>query len=259
MIIIFSVLFILAINLIDMIRKRRQKIREVNSIMIGVVIAGSLILLELLRYNLRKFITGFEGNYYNSTTFFAMLIMVMALLIDYGQSISAVFYKSVQQSILEKMAYMDELTGLANRRKCEDAIEEYTELNIPYSIISFDLNFLKKINDSQGHEMGDRMLKTFSDVLKKVFKEVGTIGRMGGDEFMVILPDKNYSQANELMEELKHEMDLNNLKKDSIHLSTSYGIADTTEVEGDDDPHSVYRLADARMYVNKRATNHGRT
>ena len=230
-----------------------------------LIYTGIFILLgiEILLANRKKnveFVYDGKAVFLTITlTFFAMLIMVMALLIDYGQSISAVFYKSVQQSILEKMAYMDELTGLANRRKCEDAIEEYTELNIPYSIISFDLNYLKKINDSQGHEMRDRMLKTFSDVLKKVFKEVGTIGRMGGDEFMVILPDKNYSQANEPMEELKHEMDLNNLKKDSIHLSTSYGIADTSEVEGDDDPHSVYRLADARMYVNKRATNHGRT
>lgn len=259
MIIIFTMFFVLGINLIDMIRKRRQKIREVNSIMIGVAIAGSLVILELARYNLSKFVTGFEGNSYNSTTCFAMLIMVIALLVDYGQSISGVFYKSVQQSILEKMAYMDELTGLANRRKCEDVIEEYTELNTPYSVISFDLNFLKKINDSKGHEMGDTMLKAFSDVLKKVFKEVGTIGRMGGDEFMVILPDKNYAETDKLMEQLKHEMDMNNLKKDGIYLSTSYGIADTTEVDGDDDPHSVYRLADARMYVNKRARNHGRT
>ena len=91
--------------------------------------------------------------------------------------------------MLEQMAYIDDLTGLANRRKCEQVWDGLDESKENYGIFAFDLNLLKQTNDTKGHAVGDLLIRTFAKTLSKVFSEYGVVGRIGGDEFVVFIDD----------------------------------------------------------------------
>ena len=93
-----------------------------------------------------------------------------------------------------KMAHTDIMTGLSNRRRCEEEFAVFAKSKSVFGIISFDLNDLKKTNDNYGHEAGDKLLTDFSNLLKSVFSEDCMVCRTGGDEFIATIPDaKKYS------------------------------------------------------------------
>ncbi len=253
-IMVFALAFVIGLNINTMRKNKKGH----NSIMIGFAIAGLSVAIELMRYNLGKYIVGFAGNQYSSTLSFAVLILVIALLVDYGQSVSRNLLKDAKQRLLEHLAYVDELTGLYNRRKCEDTLLEYKEKEVPYAVISLDMNLLKKVNDTAGHDMGDAMLKKFADMLMEVYSLIGTVGRMGGDEFIVIMPEISRSEAESMVREMLENMAQKNMEDKKITLSTAYGLAMSDEVPSDEDAHAAYRLADSRMYENKKASKMGR-
>ena len=87
----------------------------------------------------------------------------------------------------ERMAGLDALTGLDNRRKVESTIEFRLARGRPFSIMILDLNGFKKINDAHGRLAGDELLKKFAAELKSAFRATDVIGRWGGDEFVVVL------------------------------------------------------------------------
>lgn len=254
----------------------RHKKQRMNSVMIGFIIAIVLVLIELLRFNLNKYFIGFAKNEYSSTTCFAVLIIVISMLIDYGNKISKTLYENAQQILLEQMAYMDELTGLGNRRACEKKMHELSEADHKeirnYAIMSFDLNFLKKANDTYGHKKGDELIKAFADILREIYGLYGLAARTGGDEFIVIMDNITSKEVEKLIGQMLSVMDDKNKNRADIKLSTAYGYAlsdesfSADELRGDEmdkshriDPHVVYRIADDRMYDCKRKSKLGRT
>ena len=100
---------------------------------------------------------------------------------------------------VRKQAVTDPLTGLYNRRYFEETIikeaERAARLKQPFSLISLDLDYLKKINDKYGHQYGDLAIKTIADVLKKEARSIDTPARIGGEEFNVLLPGVNSDGA----------------------------------------------------------------
>jgi diguanylate cyclase (GGDEF)-like protein len=208
-------------------------------------------LYELVRYNLDKYLIGFANNKYDSTMGIAALIIVITLFVDFTNRITKNLYQAAQQKLLEQMAYMDELTGLANRRKCEEemvALSENEHKN--YAIVSMDMNLLKHINDTYGHESGDKALQDFAKVLKEAFPGDATVGRMGGDEFAAILPDTDRKTAEGYIDRMLQMMqEYNDHAAGVVRLSTAYGCACGSEA---DTPHGVYSKADERMYECKR-------
>lgn len=250
-----TIVFIILINRESL---RKRKIKRHGAIRIGFGIAVLMVAWELVRFNLSKYITGFQENKYSSTFGVVILILVITLLIDFSQDVTRSMYKSAQQQLLEKMAYMDELTGLSNRRRCEETLVDLKQRAVPYAVISLDMNFLKKVNDSYGHEKGDALLKRFAEMLQEVYGMHGTVGRMGGDEFIVILPEVNREEAENLISHMKATMLQMNVNTTQLKLSTAYGLAMNDEVGKDQDAHAAYRLADERMYENKRQSKLGR-
>jgi diguanylate cyclase (GGDEF)-like protein len=99
----------------------------------------------------------------------------------------------------EHLAATDPLTKLANRRGFEafarHALAMCTRLSRPATLVYFDINFFKQINDWFGHAEGDRALKTFATGLESVFRESDAIARLGGDEFAVLLTDTSVDEA----------------------------------------------------------------
>ena len=268
---ILTIVLILMISVIDIkVRKQRPTV-----VMIGFLIAIAIVVVELIRFNIEKYITGFTKNAYSSDTCFAVLIIVISMLLDYGNKTSKSLYENAQRAVLEQMAYMDELTGLGNRRMCEKKLTELEEKEMSsdsmYAIVSLDLNYLKQTNDTYGHKKGDELIKNFSDVLLNVFNLYGTVTRTGGDEFVVILDDITEEKVKSLLEQMLEQMEKKNKSESEVILSTAYGYAMKGEFSSIQEqneenklkavnigPRAVYRIADDRMYENKRKSKLGR-
>jgi len=131
---------------------------------------------------------------------------------------------------LEKMAVTDALTGLYNRRHIYDRLRQEGEKSDRYSsrfsIIMFDIDFFKRINDSYGHQFGDIILKKVADAIHSTARNVDISGRYGGEEFIVILPEVQLKGAIILAERIREKIE--NIKTDvpDLKVSVSGGVAE---------------------------------
>ena len=153
---------------------------------------------------------------------------------------------------LNEIAYTDPLTGHSNRAHCELVMNELDATNAEFCMINMDVNGLKIINDTLGHAEGDRFLKGFAQILKIFFKSADLIGRMGGDEFLVILKNTSLSEATDRMDALTVLLHKMNRSESAFKYEASYGIAHSREIVIGKKSTEVYRLADERMYEMKR-------
>lgn len=116
----------------------------------------------------------------------------------------------------------DHLTGLYNRRFFEEKLKSLdTRENLPLSIIMFDVNGLKLVNDSFGHDLGDMLLKKVAETINKVCREGDIIARIGGDEFVLLLPKTSAHESVEIANKLKELASKE--KVANVELSISYG------------------------------------
>lgn len=129
------------------------------------------------------------------------------------------------------MATMDELTGLSNRRGFESlaqhALNYCRRLNKPATMLFFDLDHFKLINDQFGHAEGDLALKTFSNILKNAFRNSDVIARLGGDEFVVLLTNTSESAATTVLQRLQTMIDDHNLLAQQPYV-LSYSVGSKT-------------------------------
>lgn len=158
--------------------------------------------------------------------------------------------RAEKEALLE-LVYIDKLTGLDNRRaldKYEKRINNDTDKG-KYVIYSIDLNRLKYINDTYGHVAGDNLIITFGEQLKSVVGNNDFCGRMGGDEFIVIVNEKEYE--GELEKKLKERIDnYNEIGGMEYELKYSIGKA-IYKVGGHDTIDDCIRMADYNMYEMK--------
>ncbi|MGC8871271.1 MAG: sensor domain-containing diguanylate cyclase [Caldimicrobium sp.] len=147
----------------------------------------------------------------DGTTFFAHVIATVLKYEKKAVGIVVNFFDITEKKELEKSLYeaaiTDYLTGLYNRRylelflKREKAISD--RYNLPFSIILLDLDNFKLINDIYGHEIGDKVLVEVAKLLKDNLRSTDIIGRWGGEEFLIILPNTNFEQALNVAEKLR--------------------------------------------------------
>lgn len=136
--------------------------------------------------------------------------------------------KKIEREILY-LSYHDHLTGLYNRRFFEQELNRLdTSENLPMSIIMFDVNGLKLVNDSFGHDAGDHLLKKAAEVIKNICRNEDMVARIGGDEFVLFLPKTSSKQCVEIANQIKEQSAKE--KVANVELSISYGY-DTKEVE----------------------------
>ncbi len=149
---------------------------------------------------------------------------------------------------IEYLSFHDQLTGLYNRRYYEAELNRLdTSRNLPISIIMADVNGLKLVNDAFGHQEGDKLLMIVSDILKNVCRADDIISRVGGDEFVVLLPKTSYNDAYAIIQRMKENEANHNLN--GMEISISYGVS--TKEKVDMSISSVYRSAEDNMYKNK--------
>lgn len=144
--------------------------------------------------------------------------------------------------------YKDKLTGLYNKNFFEEELSRLnTQRQLPISLIMGDINGLKLINDAFGHSMGDGVLKKVAEIMSSSFRDEDIISRVGGDEFIVLLPNTSEETAQNIVERIKQKCDNNPL--DYIKISVSFGVA--TKVHEDEDIEKVMKKAEDRMYFKK--------
>lgn len=180
------------------------------------------------------------------------IIFLGVLVMDLYRKVTQNMMEEQEKELLIKRAYTDDLTKLHNRAYCSEYMRDLSvNKNTPYTIINFDLNGLKQMNDTYGHIKGDELICYAAIVLEKTFSSEGVVGRMGGDEFIAILETDNTEFIDGLLEKLNDNIKAVNEKKPDLGLSISYGYATSTEVEGGSDE-KVYLIADERMYAYKQ-------
>jgi len=156
--------------------------------------------------------------------------------------------KNLNERKIEKLSYYDPLTGLYNRRFFEEEKKRLdTSRNLPISIIAADLNGLKIINDSYGHEKGDQILIKTAQILKSSLREEDILARHGGDEFAVLLPKTTKRAAERIEKRIKEKC--KKTKNDLIPISIALGRA--TKEKSEKDIEEVLKNADDKMYKNK--------
>lgn len=120
-----------------------------------------------------------------------------------------------------------------------------------YTIVTFDLNNLKEVNDCLGHEEGDVFLREFGSVLKSVFEAHGMVGRTGGDEFLVIIKESGKVNLDELLLEMNEKIDAVNKCHPQWNMSVAYGVSSRARDHAKT-VREAYEMADERMYLKKR-------
>ncbi len=164
-----------------------------------------------------------------------------------------------RQNIIEKLenlSLLDDLTQLYNRRgflaEAKLQLQKARQLSIKVFFLFMDLDNLKWINDSWGHQKGDLALKKFADILKSTLRRVDVKGRLGGDEFAVLVQETEGFSPQLLIERIQKEVDsFNSLHRDPFPLSISMGVSYFDPQH----PSSLEELmvrADKLMYEQKR-------
>ena len=136
---------------------------------------------------------------------------------------------------LEKLATFDMLTGAYNRRRFEEYVKSAVDMKemhgSPFSIIIFDIDCFKLINDIYGHSWGDRILQEVTEIVIASIRETDKLFRWGGDEFIILMPGKASKDAYKVAERVRKSIEKNNfgIQHDRITISTGVGEYITDE------------------------------
>jgi len=153
---------------------------------------------------------------------------------------------------LERLSETDHLTGLANRHKMEgllDAeIKRHDRSGEKLSVILFDLDDFKRVNDEHGHEAGDAVLVDMSRIARGALRATDTLARWGGEEFLILCPGSAASGALLLAERLRNAI-RGGSYRDGARMTASFGVA---AIEEGDTPELLVKRADSAMYESKR-------
>lgn len=218
--------------------------------LIGILIVSVCTAYDLYIYNLSRF-TQLTFTPIKGVSCMGVMILIFILIIVFYVELTEKLMKETERNSLIRSAYTDELTQLHNRRYCSEYMKKVSSENCSgYTVVSFDLNNLKTINDTYGHTNGDMLIKSAADVISETFGESGVVGRMGGDEFIAILTTSCREDVERLMKKF-----IENIKKknqgQNLNLSISFGYALSSELE-EKNIEKLYQMADDRMYNMKK-------
>lgn len=212
------------------------------------------------------------GNYLNASTFSIVFFVISRML--YTSKINDFRNKKIikENNIklndinmkllaangkLEKLAETDSLTKIFNRRKCDEVLyQEWSnckKLSIPLTVIMIDLDHFKIINDTYGHQAGDYVLKEVSKVIKDNLRNSDFVGRFGGEEFLIILPNTKIQIGYEIAESIRSKISNLKLAYSGMRVTISAGAKElskniNSEIE-------LLKAADTALY---RAKEKGR-
>lgn len=238
-------------SLIKTIRLTKRKPEQI--LLLGIVCFTVSVVLELARYLYNKNCLPIH-QMSQSIVPVGALVFILAMVSAFIAIMMKKVAENLERATLYNMAYQDSLTSLKNRAWCEKIMQDYEQDKKPITIINMDLNLFKEINDTYGHATGDELLVRFAKILSMSFRETDCVGRMGGDEFIVIMdyaPDHViHKSIRRLMDNIKEE---NKTASKEYQLSVSVGFSSNFG-KPELSAWKVYEEADRRMYEEKQKT-----
>jgi two-component system cell cycle response regulator len=151
----------------------------------------------------------------------------------------------------------DELTGVYNRAFLDDAVENFFHIsqsnNKPLALFMMDIDDFRVINDTHGHDAGNRIIIEFANIIKDIISKHGIIARYGGDEFAILLPEAGLEKAEKIAEELRSRVESHDFtdcgNTEKFVLTTSIGISCLPETANDIT--AFKEKADSSLYLAK--------
>ena len=157
---------------------------------------------------------------------------------------------------LEKEAMLDPLTGIYNRRaydrQMKAEFQRYLRYKQIFSLLLFDVDFFKQVNDAYGHAVGDKCLKEIVNRVQKVIRESDYMARFGGEEFIVILPVTDEKAAGEVAEKIRSVVERTEFIHKSDIVKITISVGGTTIRPDDKDQNVVFQRLDLAMYEAKK-------
>lgn len=206
----------------------------------GVRRSWRLLLLILLGISVD--LLGFYRHNNTSTVSFSVVGFIVYLMV--------VFFGSILDS--SRNAYTDSHTGLVNRTRWNEMLRGDIQLPKSYAMLVLDLNGLKRVNDTLGHEAGDLMIFRLSSILRNTLPRTSLICRWGGDEFTAVLPDVDRTKLEYWLQKLISATESYNSATPDLPIHFAIGAALSTE-HPELSAEALFRFADEEMYKNKRS------
>ncbi len=232
-------------------KKSRSFLESVFAI--GYLLVSVLLLFRAINaYGNWVDLTIFSDGIYNKIIF--LLLFVHMIVTNVGFILIS---KEKTDVYLIEAATTDPLTKINNRQTFVDrsieCINKAREAKQPVSMIMFDLDNFKEVNDNYSHIVGDQLLIELAQCIKNVTSGCETVGRFGGDEFAILLPGHDVASSNKMAQYI---LDLIQQQKFSEHqLTVGISLGVTTRVpDKTTDFDTFYRMADAGLYLAKKAT-----
>ncbi len=185
-------------------------------------------------------------------------VLIIPQRFDEGGRVRAVLITTRDVTTIkqaEELSFKDKLTGLHNRNYMESRSKNFIRAgDLPVSLIMADCNYLKRTNDTLGHEYGDLLLQRVAGILQESIPKDGIAIRVGGDEFLLVCPHCTHEEAERLIARIKQT--LAERSDETLTLSVSFGISTTDS--GEFSFSQAYEEADQAMYQDKQASHAGR-
>ena len=246
---VFTAIIPVIVELVIMVR--RLHLKAERSVLTGIVFFAVSVVLELARYRYNKLSV---PEYHLTLSFVPIgaLMLIVLMLEAFCIVMMKRAVEDIEREKLYEMAYQDALTNLKNRAWCEKIMQEYEDSHNPVSIINIDLNYFKHVNDTYGHAKGDELLINFAEILKAAFPHPACVGRMGGDEFIVILDYETEGELEAKIQNLnKVVTEWNQKTTEDKQISFAFGFA-SNENDMTRSVWKVYEAADHKMYEYKQ-------
>ncbi|MFU8786685.1 MAG: diguanylate cyclase domain-containing protein [Candidatus Izemoplasmataceae bacterium] len=166
----------------------------------------------------------------------------LVTLTDVTENMTALKKLKANENHITYLLYHDQLTNLYNRHYLEEFLKNLSGKQHPMPLVFVDMNELKTVNDYFGHQKGDEILKALAELIVSQINHDDIAVRLGGDEFLILMPTKSEDYALNIIEKLKNE----SAKKQHLSIALGYAIKEHT-----DDFEYTYKLAEDQMYRNK--------
>ena len=232
-------------------RSRQDKV--LGTAFVEILLVG---VLDVLRFRIQISLLPDAKILYRSILPFGTLFFFILLVISYLYMLYERIMSDAEKETLTRLAYRDSMTGLYNRQMSEKVFKEYDESSEDFVLVNLDVNGLKKVNDTYGHEMGDKMLCDFAGLLAECFQDKGVVARMGGDEFLVATKAYTAEETDKRLQELLQAAE--QLSKERTYpISAAYGVVARKDYP-DRTCEQLYKRADELMYEMKVRTKQAR-
>lgn len=181
-----------------------------------------------------------------------VLADILGLVLIIGAELVKAVRFAAQNKVLQKKVYLDEATGLPNKNKCEEILNDPNPVSDGRRVAMcvFDLNNLRTINNNLGHDKGDEYIRSFAVQLRKAVPEEFFAGRDGGDEFIAVLEGLDHAGVRDCLLEIRRQSAEYSRQHPEMPISYAAGYALSTDFEGST-MRELFRFADKNMYIDK--------